>query len=582
MLSFGKNSRVVLIGTSKSNEDSVNLPEIPQVKNNISELKNVFCSPEIVGLQENEEIVELLDQERAEDILRQIKVSAREATDTLLVYYSGHGIRGGHDENLYLCSKNTVFEDKEITGVPISLVRKAMADSSATKRILILDCCYAGAALTGALSAGDVAVDAIDLRGTFGIAAVPQNAKAHSNPDGVYTTFTKHFLNVMKRGVKNGKDFVTIDEVFENVKSVINSEAEFPVPKKNNMGDVEDFMFCYNNIEKKGYAFLKKEVERLNQLIASSDESKTEEIQNLTSKIQELSKIGVMASQKRGSGISLSSTGPIVAIGLLTSAIAIYLAVSPNHLLGSRIDNAESKIVQIEDNMSATSSVVGEFIEPLRNDLANLAKMSNHMTQLAALPPTTFFQLDSGIKTKSRQELEFLIDNFFGFEKVNFRPTNVRIIENESEGTFSLFYVRDKFVMLFRDGFGLDVAIEDMRRNPLTGQITYAQANTNYKIGLSGMSENHFVLFNESRRFPIANQEITKHACELLSADRSYYGVNEIDKIMVTFDLNYLSPNSAVTNSVTDRVESGGEFFFRLMPRLYENLRTDGSNAVCI
>jgi hypothetical protein len=62
--------------------------------------------------------------------------------DTLLFYYSGHGMR--HKNELFLVSRNTRLSKLMPTSVKASEVLGYLRDSYCKRRILILDCCYSG------------------------------------------------------------------------------------------------------------------------------------------------------------------------------------------------------------------------------------------------------------------------------------------------------------------------------------------------------------------------------------------------------------------------------------------------------
>jgi len=78
------------------------------------------------------------------DLQREIAVAASELkkNDTLLFYFSGHGVvEGGR---LYLLLAGTQLESMLATALPASAILDAMKECKANQRILILDCCNAG------------------------------------------------------------------------------------------------------------------------------------------------------------------------------------------------------------------------------------------------------------------------------------------------------------------------------------------------------------------------------------------------------------------------------------------------------
>lgn len=86
-------TRVVLIGASEFPRDPDHLPELPAVKANIWDLARLLHDPGIVGIPAGN-IVTILNEEKASDVQEKLAKVAKEATDTLVVYYSGHGLVG--------------------------------------------------------------------------------------------------------------------------------------------------------------------------------------------------------------------------------------------------------------------------------------------------------------------------------------------------------------------------------------------------------------------------------------------------------------------------------------------------------
>jgi adenylate cyclase len=244
-LSFRPESRVVLVGTTICPRDKQYLPPLPQVEQNIHYLTRLFTDPNVVGLP-SESVVPILDHEEASAILTAIETAAERATDTLIVYYAGHGLYGDQNSPLYLVSKNTVSARKT-SAIRITDVKNAIRSSRATKRILLLDCCYSGRALEGGMgSAEDEVRSAIDLAGTYAIAAVPGDYKALALPGDLLTKFTQALVYVLERGVPGDAQVLTVDKVFNQVKAQISREAGMPLPEASNWKDGGFFKLAKN------------------------------------------------------------------------------------------------------------------------------------------------------------------------------------------------------------------------------------------------------------------------------------------------------------------------------------------------
>ena len=89
--------------------------------------------------------------------------NARSFDDTLLFYFSGHGLKTD-DGSLFFATTDTRQGTLRSTSLPSGLVRDVMKDSGSDRQIVVLDCCYGGAFSRG--FKGDQAIDArADLDG---------------------------------------------------------------------------------------------------------------------------------------------------------------------------------------------------------------------------------------------------------------------------------------------------------------------------------------------------------------------------------------------------------------------------------
>lgn len=267
-LSFRPESRVVLIGTTECPRDPRYLPPLPQVEANLRALERLCTDPEVIGLPEGA-ITTLLDVEHASEITEAIAAAAREATDTLIVYYAGHGLFGTAETPLFLVARNSTDDGKDHNAVRINLVKKAMRESPARKRVLILDCCYSGRAFDQGMSSADprsAAAPAIDVDGTFGIAAAPGDAKALAPSGETLTRFTGALVEVLNRGTDSAEPVLTLDEVFRAVEARISRAGDAPLPRQANWQKAGAFRLARNR------ALRGPEIRRLEAMVASLQE----------------------------------------------------------------------------------------------------------------------------------------------------------------------------------------------------------------------------------------------------------------------------------------------------------------------
>ncbi|MFI6602139.1 caspase domain-containing protein [Nonomuraea sp. NPDC050536] len=138
-------SRAVLIGTSQYDA----MPRLPAVENNLRALSGLLQDEELWGLPSDHCTV-ISNPTVAEEMIRPVKTAAAAAEDTLIVYFAGHGLLGMNGSDLYLTTP-TADLDRIYNAVAYEHVRNELRSSRARNRIVILDCCYSGRALGGAM-----------------------------------------------------------------------------------------------------------------------------------------------------------------------------------------------------------------------------------------------------------------------------------------------------------------------------------------------------------------------------------------------------------------------------------------------
>jgi len=110
-------SRVVLIGCSTY--DDASWSPIPKVTKNIEDLATLFRDKTGIGF-EKDHVKEVLDKSNRDEVIGVLKSAAREAADTLIVYYAGHGALGYHKPDLLLTVKTTPYEEPDHLAISLS------------------------------------------------------------------------------------------------------------------------------------------------------------------------------------------------------------------------------------------------------------------------------------------------------------------------------------------------------------------------------------------------------------------------------------------------------------------------------
>ena len=239
-----KNTRVALIGASKYKKD-ISLNPLPGVEGNIRDLASLLTRPDIVGIPPDN-IVPMLDWGDPKDVAERLSQLGREAQDTLIVYYTGHGKIGGSPPQLYLALSETTAADLQFNALSIDWVRNAISQSGAQKKILILDCCFSGRALGLMGGETDILEDRLDLKGTYTLASCPANSPAMAPPGEEHTAFTGEMLRVLKEGIDNDKEGISLEDIFSCIRKDC-IRRSLPEPQQRNVQDGADFIIARNN-----------------------------------------------------------------------------------------------------------------------------------------------------------------------------------------------------------------------------------------------------------------------------------------------------------------------------------------------
>ncbi|MFE0452861.1 caspase family protein [Streptomyces sp. NPDC058914] len=164
-------SRAVLVGTGRYEH----LEQLPAVSNNLQALASLLCGPLSLQLPA-QHVTVVEDPVAAHTVVGAVRQAAAEATDTLVVYFAGHGLVDAQDQ-LSLALPHTEFGRVE-TGLPYDWLRQVLLlDSRAERHVVILDCCYSGLAL-GRMGAGSPLADQAAMEGSFLLAAAAETRTA--------------------------------------------------------------------------------------------------------------------------------------------------------------------------------------------------------------------------------------------------------------------------------------------------------------------------------------------------------------------------------------------------------------------
>jgi hypothetical protein len=215
------------------------LSALPAVRNNLEDLASALKDPGLWGLPE-EHCVLLSDPIESSEVAAVLDETAREAEDTFLVYFAGHGLVDGPSGELVLATRGTQRSRPRYTGTPYDWVREIVGRSRAQRRVTILDCCFSGRAAQAMADPSSVVIGQIDIEGAYVLASSPANSLSIAPVDARNTAFTSGLLQVMRDGVADGPPHLTLDDLYQHtLLSMVRAGRPTPTRLGNDMiGDL--------------------------------------------------------------------------------------------------------------------------------------------------------------------------------------------------------------------------------------------------------------------------------------------------------------------------------------------------------
>jgi Effector Associated Constant Component 1/Caspase domain len=246
-----RQSSCVLIGVS----DYGKLRELPAVRENLVQLPEVLADPEIWGIPP-ERLHTIAYPQSADAIRDAISAAAQDAPDTLLVYFAGHGLYDKRDGLLIALPEATGKERSQT--VPWRQLAEVIHNSSSRRRIVWLDCCYAGLALPGKEDQPDKKdlpelLEVAEVEGTYLLAAAQKYEEAKS-PDGEgCTAFTGELVNALRGGIVPGsptQEFLSLNSLHQQVRSALRKK-HLPEPYRHDPDNIGQLPHFHNNMTRR-------------------------------------------------------------------------------------------------------------------------------------------------------------------------------------------------------------------------------------------------------------------------------------------------------------------------------------------
>lgn len=215
----------ILIGSSRFDKEPLQSQPLQCPERDIDGLHPLLAAQDCGAFDETF-VFKNADNHAVLDRIEEVLTAATRA-DQVLIYYSGHGITD-LPGRLYLTTPNTEVRKLFSTAIPIGTLREVVDLSACRRIILILDCCYGGAA-GKSFTRGDVDEKLKELGRGHGIyiltaSTAAQTAQEREGDD--YGLLTKHIIAGIKEGAAANDDgLISMDGLYRYVYQQVTSEG---------------------------------------------------------------------------------------------------------------------------------------------------------------------------------------------------------------------------------------------------------------------------------------------------------------------------------------------------------------------
>jgi hypothetical protein len=225
-------TQVFLLGTSTYEEDE-ELHDLESVLYNITELRKLFTS-KLIGIP-NTHVAHKIDLRDKTYLLKRLtKIGKKKGTKNLILYYAGHGVLDD-DDKLYLTLSNSTGNEIYNDGLSVKDLDYTLSQCKLKNIIMILDCCLS-----------ERAFEQIRQR-NYCVIASSAKTKTSKYPVGKeFSAFTQTLIEVLKCGIKNDAEDITLYRLFKEVKAILDKK-NLPEPKIANTNEVQDVIIAKNN-----------------------------------------------------------------------------------------------------------------------------------------------------------------------------------------------------------------------------------------------------------------------------------------------------------------------------------------------
>ncbi|RSN98493.1 hypothetical protein DMH26_18500 [Streptomyces sp. WAC 05379] len=217
------------------------LESLPSVPAGLRDLAAALTYP--TGPFAAEHSQALIDPPSATEVLDLVQEASEEAEDTLLLYFSGHGLIDSYSGELSLALPGSRAE-AEYTSLQYNWIRRAVLQSRAQRKVVILDCCYSGQAVAGTMGSAEP-LPLAGIEGTVLLTAVSSERMALAPAGEPYTAFTGELIDILRHGIPGAPQVLDIDLIYREMHQRARAKA-LPLPQMQARGSMGQLPLATN------------------------------------------------------------------------------------------------------------------------------------------------------------------------------------------------------------------------------------------------------------------------------------------------------------------------------------------------
>jgi outer membrane protein assembly factor BamB len=223
-------------------------------------------------------VLVLANERSPGDLPDRLITAFEDVTDVALLYYVGHGqIDLDNQLCLGLVGSRTESNRRAATSLPFEAIRRALLDSPAATKIVLLDCCFAGLANLPANTLAALSDDMLDSTAgsgayTMTASGAYSQARYDTSPGNSrpQTFFTRYLADIVETGIPGQPSGVRLHPLFVQLRENL-ARDQLPVPSERSIDAARNFIFAYNAAPVETQRDVDKELQELSRKLEEAE-----------------------------------------------------------------------------------------------------------------------------------------------------------------------------------------------------------------------------------------------------------------------------------------------------------------------